>query len=502
MRGDAQARERRRKQICPPKLKKAGTILGIAYIVLLLVFELLLIFIDILPLKIMCIVLVALTGVSVAIVPLLLIKNIKKNKKIGAIVVGGILALVYIVGIIYLGSTLGFFAKVFGAGGETVDYDVLVRTSSEYEEIKDIENKTVYTLPSTESTLADAKDALSEEVDVEYETADTDGNGICAGLIDETYDIVFMTDANYKTLCDENESYGKDIKILYTVSVVKEVKSNKEVDVTKESFNVLISGNDTTGEIQDVAKSDVNMVMTVNPKTHKILLTSIPRDYYVYVPGVAANDKLTHTGNFGIDETAATIENLLGIDINYYAKVNFTCVVEFVDAIGGIDVKSDYEFTTSGRQNNGYHFVVGWNHCDGANALAFSRERHAFASGDNQRIINQQKVLTAIIKKCTSSTVVLTKYASILNAVGDYMATNLSQSNMKKLAKMQIGDMKGWKIKRQSLTGSGATSTVYSLGSSACYVMMPDQVSVSNASEKIHKTMRIPKEEEKGLLGN
>lgn len=502
MRGDAQARERRKKQICPPKLKKAGTIIGISYIVLLVAFELLLIFIDILPLKFMCIGLVVLTAVSLAVVPLLLIKNIKKNKKIGAIVIASILSLIYIVGIIYLGSTMGFFAKVFGAGGETVDYDVLVRTSSEYEEIQDIEGKTVHTLPTTEATMADAKDALKEEVDVEYEFADTDANGICTGLIDETYDIVFMTDANYKTLCDENKSYSKDIKVLYTVSVVKEVKSNKEVDVTEESFNVLISGNDTTGEIQDVAKSDVNMVMTVNPKTHKILLTSIPRDYYVYVPGVGANDKLTHTGNFGIDETAATIENLLGIDINYYVKVNFTCVVELVDAIGGIDVKSDYEFTTSGRQNNGYHFVVGWNHCDGENALAFSRERHAFASGDNQRIVNQQKVTTAMIKKCTNSSVILTSYASILSAVGDYMSTNMSESNIKKLAKMQIGDMKGWKIKRQSLSGTGATSTVYSLGSAACYVMMPDQISVGEASEKIHKTMRQPKKKEKGLLGN
>ncbi|MCQ2551597.1 MAG: LCP family protein [Clostridia bacterium] len=490
MRGDQEARERRLRQICPPGLKKFGSVMGIIYIVLLIVLEALLIYIDILPLKYMCIVLVGLTLISLCLVPLLLIKNIKKNKKIPAVVIAVILVLVFALGIAYLGNTLGFFARVFGAGGETVDYDVLVRSSSEYEQVEEIEGKTVGTLALIDTTLSDAKDKLSEEVKVDYDMVDKSAAELCDDLIDQDYEVILLSDASYNTLCEENNSYEDKTKILYTVTVTKEIKSNKEVDVTKEPFNVLISGNDTTGEITDVAKSDVNMIMTVNPKTHKIRLTSIPRDYYVHVPSLDAYDKLTHTGNFGVDTTAETIEELLGIDVNYYVKVNFTCVVELVDAIGGIDVKSDYDFVTSGRQNNGYQFHVGMNHCDGAHALAFSRERHAFPSGDNQRVLNQQKVIEAMIKKCTSSTVILTKYGSILGAVGKYMKTNMSDKNVKKLAKLQLSDMKGWKITKGALVGTGATSTVYSLGSAQCYVMMPDQVSLAEASEGIHKVMK------------
>lgn len=494
MRGDAKARERRKKQVCSPKLKKFSLVLGIIYIITLLGLEGLLVYIDLLPIKYMCIALIALTAISLALIPLLLFKNIKKNKKVPAMVISSILIVIYIVGIVYLGSTIGFFGKVFGAGGETVDYDVLVRTESTYEEIEQIEGKKVHTMASVDATLSDARAELENVVSVKYEMVDTDLRGLCDGLVGESYDIILMSHAKYTTLCEEEKSYEENTRVLYTVKVHKEVKSNKEVDVTKESFNVLISGNDTTGAIEDVAKSDVNMIMTVNPVTRKIRLTSIPRDYYVYVPGVDAYDKLTHTGNFGVDETAASLEELLGIDINYYVKVNFTCVVELVDAIGGIDVVSDYDFVTSGRQNNGYVFHVGENHLDGAHALAFSRERHAFASGDNQRIKNQQKVIEAMIKKCTNSTVVLTKYGSILGAVGDYMKTNMSESNIKKLAKMQLNDMSGWKIKKQSLEGYGELSTVYSLGDLACYVMVPDQISVAEASEKIHKTMREGKE--------
>ncbi len=495
MRGDAKAREKRKKQVCSPKLKKFSLVWGILYIVLLLALEGLLVYIDLLPIKYMCLALIALTVISLAIIPLMLFKNIKKNKKVPALIIATILMIGYSLGIVYLGNTIGFFSNVFGAGGEKVDYDVVVRASSTYEDIEDIEGKTVHTLPLVDSTLTDAKEMLEEKVGVTYEMADTDLHGICNGLVDETYEVIFLSHANYKMMCEEDTEYEGKSKILYTVSVSKEVKSKKDVDVSKESFNVLISGNDTTGAIEDVAKSDVNMIMTVNPQTRKITLTSIPRDYYVHVPGVDAYDKLTHTGNFGIDETAASLEELLGIDINYYVKVNFTCVIELVDAIGGIDIVSDYDFGTSGRQNNGYVFHVGENHLDGEHALAFSRERHAFASGDNQRIKNQQQVIEAMIKKCTKSSVVLTKYSSILGAVGDYMKTNMSTDNVKKLAKMQLNDMSGWDIDKQSLKGTGQLTTVYSLGSASCYVMMPDQISVAEASENIHKTMKEAKEE-------
>ena len=146
------------------------------------------------------------------------------------------------------------------------------------------------------------------------------------------------------------KNFRSDTKIIYTVEVEKETKDIvKDVNVTEEPFNVYISGLDTEGSISTVSRSDVNMIVTVNPKTHKVLLTSIPRDYEIKLPSKQnVLDKLTHTGLYGIEETIASVEQLMGIDINYYVKVNYTTVTKMVDAIGGIDINSDYAFTTHG----------------------------------------------------------------------------------------------------------------------------------------------------------
>ena len=164
----------------------------------------------------------------------------------------------------------------------------------------------------------------------------------------------------------------------------------KKVKVTKESFNIFISGIDTYGKISSVSRSDVNMVVTVNPKTKQILMTSIPRDYYVTLHGVKGyKDKLTHASLLGIENSVMTVEDLLDIDINYYIKVNFSSVINVVDSLGGVDVYSEYDFTSI----DGYHYSKGYNKVNGEEALSFVRERKAFASGDNQRIKKQNKSL-------------------------------------------------------------------------------------------------------------
>ena len=233
------------------------------------------------------------------------------------------------------------------------------------------------------------------------------------------------------------------------------------------------------------------MVMTVNPQTKTILLTSIPRDYYVDLATKGAKDKLTHSGLYGIDETTATVEDLLGIDINYYVKVNFTTVVKLVDTLGGITVNSDYSFSAKGLDGQTYSFTAGENYLSGEAALAFSRERYSFAEGDNQRVKNQQAVITGIINKCTSSSTVLTNYNGILNSLEDNIQTNMTQSEISSLVRMQLGDMTGWTIQRCSLTGSGMMTPVYSIPNYSVYVMVPDQTSVEAAKAKIGEVMRL-----------
>ena len=167
-------------------------------------------------------------------------------------------------------------------------------------------------------------------------------------------------------------------------------------NVTEEPFHVYISGIDVYGDIKKESRSDVNLIATVNPKTHKILLTTTPRDYYVPIPGVSdgQRDKLTHAGIYGIDTSIATLEELYDIDIPFYVRVNFTSVEEIVDVMGGVDVESELAFTTGEEAGAIVDVKQGKNHFTGKEALAFVRERKALAEGDNQRGKNQQALLT------------------------------------------------------------------------------------------------------------
>ncbi|NLD10804.1 MAG: LCP family protein, partial [Clostridiales bacterium] len=269
----------------------------------------------------------------------------------------------------------------------------------------------------------------------------------------------------------------KTVKFFSKITKINTADSSlaKRVSVTDDSYNIYISGIDITGNIDTVSRSDVNMIVTVNPKTHKVLLTSIPRDYLIKLPSANyASDKLTHTGAYGIDDTLGAVENLLGIDMNYYVKVNYSTVLKLVDSIGGIDVNSDYTFTTSGMKNI-YTFHKGKNHLNGKQALAFARERHSFSDGDIQRNKNQQKVMQAVLKKVSSSKTLIMKYSDILGGIQDYMKTNFTGEEIRDLIKMQVRDMPNWKITKQNMVGTDSTEFCYSTGTDQeVSVVVPD----------------------------
>ncbi len=264
-------------------------------------------------------------------------------------------------------------------------------------------------------------------------------------------------------------------------------RKEQHVNVTKESFNVLVSGIDTTGDIETVSRSDVNMVVTVNPKTRKILMTSIPRDYYVELPSKSSMDKLTHTGIYGAEETIGAVENLLGIDINYYTKVNYTTITGLVDAIGGIDIVSPYEFDTHGMGVY-YHFDEGPAHLDGSHALAYCRERKSWVDGDMRRNENQQLILEAILKKATKGPTILLHYTGILDAVKGTVETDMEKGDMTDLVRMQLGNMSSWDIQKQAIKGSGSNQYCYSLGTTAS-VVLKDEDSVAAAIDLIESAM-------------
>lgn len=263
------------------------------------------------------------------------------------------------------------------------------------------------------------------------------------------------------------------------------------VPVTSEPFNVYISGIDVYGDIDKESRSDVNLIATINPNTHKILLTTTPRDYYVKIPGVSGDerDKLTHAGNYGVDVSMATLEELYDTKIPFYLRVNFTSVEEIVDVMGGIDVESEIAFTTSKAAGEVVDVKKGENHFNGKQALAFVRERKALAAGDNQRGKNQQALLSALIKKATSP-MILFHANEMIRSVAGNADTNLSEAQIKSLVRMQIDRMKGWEIESVAAEGSsGGKKYCYSYKGGPLYVMDPDESSVENIQSKIKETL-------------
>lgn len=258
--------------------------------------------------------------------------------------------------------------------------------------------------------------------------------------------------------------------------------------VTTEPFNVLVSGIDSRDDISDdYARSDVNMIVTVNPQMQTILLTSMPRDSYVPLHMNGEMDKLTHTGVYGIEETIATVEDWMQVDIDYYARVDFHMLVNLVNAVHGITVYNDIDFESSVK---GWHYKKGEISMTGRQALWFVRERKSFEDEDEQRIRNQQKVMKALIKKVTSKKTLLLNYPQILNAVEDNLQTDMSRQEMTSLVKMQLDIMPEWTIKKQWVDGIDAYRGTWTMGPKReLFVSLPKPKSVEKCRKNIQDVM-------------
>ena len=308
-------------------------------------------------------------------------------------------------------------------------------------------------------------------------------------------DSIIINESSRSQILDM-ESYAdfdNNTRVVYQTSykVENTDKANAVSDITSKPFNVLISGSDTRGGFDENGRSDVIMVATVNPKTSTILLTSVPRDYYVTTACDAADgcmqgalDKITHTGIHGTNTTKRTVEQLLGIEINYTFKVGFDTVTDLVDALGGVDVyvEPGYAVTTST-----FSVHEGTNHLDGEHALAYARERYSYTEGDRQRTKNQQQVLMGIVNEATKPSVI-TKYASIMDAMANTFSTTMSNEEISDLIKYQINNNPKWKMEQYMVDGTGDTLMCAELGDAAS-VMVPDQSTVKMAKDKINAVL-------------
>lgn len=400
-----------------------------------------------------------------------------------------ILSLLLLLGTRYLVTGNSFLGKLTGANKDTHVISVVVMKDSKYKSIEDVKE-----LPIGANTRLDSKNITKGKklIDEKYKSDINivdyeDYTELANDLYDGTQEVILLSEAHRGFIQDEVKDFDEKTRIIGTVAYEEEVDfKNKNADVMKDTFSMFVTGIDTYGPVSSVSRSDVNMIMTVDPKNKQILLTSIPRDYHVELASFGAYDKLTHAGIYGVGESMATLENLFDIDIDYFVKVNFSSVETIIDALGGVDVYSRYAFQSFA----GVYFDEGINHVDGRNGLIFARERYNLPNGDNDRVKNQQALITGILKKAMSPAII-TNYTSILNSVSDSFQMSMEESDFKKLIKQQINDMSDWDIQSYAVIGTGSSSTTtYSMPGPALYVMEPNYDTVRQAHDYIEAMER------------
>ena len=437
-----------------------------------------------LPMKYLAVIGGVLFGLWVICFALQFVKN--KIHLVG-VVLSIFLSILQFAGIFYLSMANDLMDDIGGASYKIDNMVVVVRAEDPAETLQDAAGYTfglqyVIDQGNTKRMVESVEDELGTQI----MTAEYAGIPEAAqALLDGEVQAVIYNEA-YTAMIEETiEDYSSKVKVLYQYGIETEIEK-EEVDISN-AFNVYISGIDVAGSISKNSRSDVNIIMTVNPDTKQILLTSTPRDFYVPIPGISGGqkDKLTHAGIYGVDASMRTLEELYGIDISYYARVNFTSLVTIVDALGGVDVESEHSFSAGG-----YDFTEGMNHLNGEQALAFSRERKSFSGGDRQRGKNQEAVIEAILHKAMSPAI-LKNANQIIASVSDCVETNMTRNEMAEFINMQLSDPAMWDIESQAADGTGSSAACYSSGSQQLYVMIPDEAVVSAASQKMQDILAV-----------
>ena len=246
-------------------------------------------------------------------------------------------------------------------------------------------------------------------------------------------------------------------------------------------FLVYLSGTDTFGSAATRARSDVNILAAVDTQEKKLLLVATPRDFYVTFPETGgAKDKLAHAGVYGVEASAAALEGLYGVTVDYWVKMNFTGFVELIDALGGVEVYSDQAFTVEPIKT----YRQGYNQLTGLEALAFARERYSFPDGDYQRAKNQMEVIRAVVEKCSSFALVQ-NFRPVLEAAGEHLETNMPKEHLYGLAALQLGDPGPWTVETYTAQGESAYRETWSMPGQELYVILPGEASVQEAKEKL-----------------
>ena len=426
---------------------------------------------------------IILSAVLILVALLSLSLIVKRKAKVFTLIVLLVSVLCSSVALVAVQRFVGL-ANQFNASSNYSSYtmSVAVLADSEINNVSELSSVTAPTGSDAENIqklMDDIKTTQSKDLTVEESSSYL---AAYKSLLDGDTKAIVLNSVFENLIEQEYPDHAKKIKKIYTKDLTKKVEAPKVA--TGNSFNVYISGIDTYGPISSVSRSDVNIIMTVNQDTKKILLTTTPRDAYVSIADGGNNqkDKLTHAGIYGVDASIHTLENLYGIDMNYYVRLNFTSFLKLIDLLGGVDVYNDQEFTS---KHGNYYFPVGNVHLDSEQALGFVRERYSLANGDGDRARNQQKVIAAIIQKLTS-TEALKNFDSIVQGLQDSVQTNMPPETMVSLVNGQLASGGKYTVTNPDLKGTGRMNLPsYAMPDSNLYMLEIDPTSLENVKAAI-----------------
>ena len=417
----------------------------------------------------------------------------KKTRTFGKVFMIILIAILTVASI-YLWKTNAALNKAFGKKIQTkVEISIIIKKDSLFESISDLDGRLIAVQSKMDTeAMAKTMEEINKELEIPAEEV-AFGSYMEAvnALLNDEVDAVLLNEAHREMLLETYPKLSAETRVLHKAVVQQETRieaedtEKRDVDVVNETFTVYISGNDSYGDISyEGGRSDVNILVTINPSTGQIVMTSTPRDFYVSLPedvfGPGQRDKLTHAGIFGVDISEEILSKMYGVDIDYYVRVNFGGFEDIVNALGGVTVHSDYAFTS---KIGGYTFEKGDNYVDGAAALAFVRERYAFADGDMQRGRNQMAMIRAILEKAMSPAI-LTSYTGLIDSLTDSFITDFPKEKLADL--VQIAEGTKWHIVTNDVTGYGDWQRCYTSGYSVeLSVLWPNDETVEQAKQRI-----------------
>ena len=463
---------------------------------------------NVLPNKYLLLMLAALLLLTALTTGLLFLRG-KSPVSLTRQIVGWVLAILIVVGCLLVGKVATDAYRTLHEVTKPVEQTsvynmyILVRTDDPAQTVADAADYPFgiiaeYDEEHTQQAILQTQEKTGKTLNVmPYETI----SGLADAILNKQVDAVFMNGAAMILLTEDEayEDFLEKVRILETIPLTQLEETEPPTEpstapivedrtVTNSPFIVYISGSDTRNKKLKISRSDVNILAVVNPVTKQVLLLNTPRDYYVANPaGKGQLDKLTHCGLYGPENSMKALETLYGIDVDYYAQINFTGVETLVDTIGGVTVNSSQAFRCSSAPD--VQIVKGDNHLNGREALAFARERYKVKGGDNGRGKNQMKVITAIIQKMTTGTTVISNYSSILKSMEGMFKTTVSMDEISMLVKMQLDDMASWNIQSFAATGTGGSEKNYSSPGHKAYVMYPNKASVAHATTLVERVL-------------